>query len=388
MFLFDRSRHGRQEYASGNSSPVVIWKTDLRTNPIYGAESTTVIDENGNLYFGSHSGNFYSLDKDGNIRWTYSTSEKIYASPVLVKNRVVVAGGDGYLYCFALNGQLEWKFDLTKRGGKMSKKKKIDNILHLPFTYDFNKKRNIVYKCWSSPNIIDDRIYVTAYGVGFYCIDLDGQEVWKYDLGFPRFQLSGVAINKDNSIFLASRSGKVHSFQPDGKLIWERVIRKNWEPWGNPVACDITGQAYFFFSKKEKKGLIHCTDFSGKKLWEKEIGSIRGSCCISWDGKAIFCCDLDGWIYRIKAQNGEIENKKKITNTKRGLWITPTIDVEGNLMLSTKDSPHSGRVIKMNPDFEFIWEFQTNKVLSIPVLRENGEILFGSWDGSYYCLKS
>jgi outer membrane protein assembly factor BamB len=329
MFLFDKSRHGRQKFASLDNSPSVFWKTDLRTNPVYGAESTTVIDTDGNLYFGSHSGNFYSLDKNGKIRWSFSTSEKIYASPIIIKERVLVAGGDGFLYCFGFDGELKWKFDLGKQGGKMSKKKKIENLLHMPFTYDFNKKRNIIYRCWSSPNLIDDKIYITAYGVGFYCIDIDGKEVWSFDLGFPRYQLSGVAINKDNLIFLSSRSGKIFSFKPDGSLRWERLIRKNWEPWGNPVVCDITDRVYFFFSKKEKHGLVYCTDISGNKMWETEIGSIRGSCCVSWDGTSIFCCDLDGWIYRIKAQTGEIENRKKITNTKEdyGLRLQLTLKV-------------------------------------------------------------
>lgn len=386
MFLFDKSRHGRQSFKSTDSQPKVKWKTDLRTNPPYGAESTAVIDEDGNLYFGSHSGNFYSLSKIGEIRWVFTTKEKIYSSPLLKNDSVIFAGGDGFLYCFSLSGDIKWKFDLAKQAGKMFRKKTLERWLHIPFTYDFEKKKNITFKCWSSPNIIDDKIYISGYGKGLYCIDLEGREIWSHDLGFPRYQLSGVAINEQNTIFLGSRSGKSYAFTPDGKKLWEIGVRKNWEPWGNPVVCNLKQRVYFFFSKRESSGVIVCTDFAGNQVWELGIGSIRGSCCVSHDGESIFCCDLDGFLYRIDTNSGKILKKNKITTTKRGLWITPSLDSAGDILLSTKDSPNKGRVIKFDRSLNIIWEFSTNKVLSVPIVLKSGEILFGSWDGYYYCI--
>ena len=386
MYLFDKSRHGRQNFKISTNKPKLKWKRDLRTNPTYGAESTAVIDDLGNLYFGSHSGNFYSLSKIGEIRWTFSTSTKIYSSPVLIEKLVFFAGGDGILYCLDLEGNLVWKRDLTKPSEKMFKKKTINKWIHFPFTYDFHKKRNINYKCWSSPNYFEENIYITAYGKGLYCINLRGEVIWSFDLGFPRFQLSGVAIDQEGNVYCSSRSGCIYSFKKNGILNWKILIKKNWENWGNPVFCDIKKFAYFFFSKKEKEGLLVCVDPAGQILWKLELGSIRGSCAISKDGESIFCCDLDGYIYRVSSKNGEIEVKKKITEAQRGLWITPTIDLNSNILLATKDSNTTGRVILMNPDFEFIWEFNTNKVLSIPIISQEGDLFFGSWDGYYYCL--
>ena len=386
MFLFDKSRHGRQEKIAFTHIPYIKWKTELKTNPLFGAESTAVIDENGNLFFGSHSGNFYCLNSKGEIKWSYSTSEKIYSSPLLLNNKVIFAGGDGYLYCLDVDGNLIWKFDLTTPSKSMFQKKTINKLLHLPYTYDFNKKKIIEYKSWSSPNFINGKILITGYGKGLYCLNENGEILWSFDLGFPRFQLSGVAINRDNKIFCSSRSGKIFSFNENGVKLWGKTIKSDWENWGNPVVCDIKEQIYFFFAKKEKYGIICATDFFGNEIWTQKFGSIRGSCTISWDGNYIYCCDLNGFLYKIETSSGIVKLKKKITNAQRGLWITPTLDLNSNILLSTKDSNTTGRVILLNDNFESIWEFESNKILSIPVIGNSGEIYFGSWDGCYYCL--
>ncbi|MCH6202190.1 PQQ-binding-like beta-propeller repeat protein [Aquiflexum sp. LQ15W] len=386
MYLFDKSRHGRQNFRAFTSKPSIKWKTDLRTNPIFGAESTATIDKYGNLYFGSHSGNFYSISNIGEIRWTFSTSTKIYSSPLLIEDNIFFSGGDGFFYCLDLLGNLKWKFDLTKASGGMFKKKTLNKLLHLPYTYDFYKKRNIDYKSWSSPNFNNGKLFITGYGKGLYCLNIEGSVLWSFDLGYPRYQLSGVAIDNAGNIYCSSRSGKIYSFEDGGKLRWERTIKKNWENWGNPVVCNLKNQAYFFFSKKEISGLIQATDFLGNLKWTINIGSIRGACSISWDGEFIFCCDLDGFIYKINSSDGQIVKRKKITDAQRGLWITPTIDENSNILLSTKDSQNSGRVILMDDNFEFKWEYYSNKILSIPVLNSSNEIYFGSWDGSYYCI--
>ncbi len=388
MFLFNKFRNARQKFAVGNKEPSLKWKSFLNTFPTYGAESTAVMDSEGNLYFGSHSGNFYSLDNKGNIRWTFTTKEKIYSSPLMVKDKIYFAGGDGYFYCLNNQGQLQWHSDLSIQKGKLKSSKKINFLTHFPFTFDFNKKKNITYRSWSSPNYTDERIFITGYGVGLYCFDPFGNIIWKYDLGFPRYQLSGVAIDEIDNIYCASRKGFAYSFTKEGNLNWRKKIKLFWEPWGNPVVCHINNLVFFFYSKGEKKGLISALDYQGNIKWEKNIGAIRGSCAVDQEGKYIFCCDFNGFIYKIDALNGTTIQKKKINQAIRGLWITPTLDSQGNILLVTKDGKNSGRLIKLSPDLEISWEYHNHKILSTPVLNESGDIFFGSWDGHYYSLKT
>ncbi|UCS92955.1 PQQ-binding-like beta-propeller repeat protein [Echinicola marina] len=388
MFLFNKYRNAQQDNVSGNKTPVINWKCFLNTNPVYGAESTAVLDQKGNLYFGSHSGNFYSLDNKGKIRWSFLTKEKIYSSPLLLGDRVYFAGGDGFFYCIDLDGNLQWLIDLSKQKGRLKNSKKLNSILHFPFTYDIQKKKNIIYKSWSSPNYTDGRIFITGFGTGLHCFDEEGKSLWKYDLGFPRYQLSGVAIDDNDHIFCASRRGFAYSFTKEGGLNWKKKIKAFWEPWGNPVVCKIQNTIYFFFAKGEKKGWITALDNKGNLKWEKEAGAIRGSCAVSRDGTHIFLCDFQGFIYKLDATNGEIIRSKQINSVSRGLWITPTLDGDNNLLLATKDGKSSGRLIKLNQDLEIIWQFENNKILSVPVINKSGDIYIGSWDGCYYSLKT
>ena len=83
---------------------------------------------------------------------------------------------------------------------------------------------------------------------------------------------------------------------------------------------------------------------------------------------------MDGFIYNLNSDTGEVLRRSKITYCKRGLWITPTIDSDGNILLATKDSIDSGRVLKLDRKFNVIWEYKTNKVLSVPVILQNGDV--------------
>jgi len=388
MFLFNKYRNSRQEFSTGSLEPQIKWKRFLNTNPAYGAESTAVMDTEGNLYFGSHSGNFYSLDHNGNNRWTFTTKEKIYSSPLLLEDKVYFAGGDGYFYCLNLEGELQWFKDLSQQKGRWKNSRRLSLITHFPFTYDLQKRRNIIYRSWSSPNYTQGKIYITAYGIGLHCFSPEGKLLWDFDLGFPRYQLSGVAIDENDQIYCASRRGYAFSFSHDGLLNWKRKIKLFWEPWGNPVVCTINKTAFYFFAKGEKKGLLCALDYRGNIKWIKPTGAIRGSCAISRDGAYIYHCDLQGFIHKLNALDGTTLVEKKLTNTSRGLWITPTLDKEGNILLSTKDGKFKGRLIKLSPDLEIIWQFYNNKILSVPIINERGDIFLGSWDGCYYSLKT
>jgi len=64
MFLFDKHKSSRQLFSSGSQIISVRWKRYLNSYPPYCAESTAAIDSDGNFYFGTHSGAFYSLNKN------------------------------------------------------------------------------------------------------------------------------------------------------------------------------------------------------------------------------------------------------------------------------------------------------------------------------------
>lgn len=390
MFLFDKTRHGRQRYASGNLVTGVRWKTFLNTHPAYGAESTAAFDRVGNLYFGSHSGNFYSLSPDGRIRWAFSTKKKIYGSPIVGDDAIFFAGGDGYFYSLSLEGHVRWIYDLCpgyrgRRGRALR-----SWITHLPFTFNPALRQVILINSWSSPNQIKCGFLITGYGKGLHCVDKEGRLLWDFDLGFPRNQLSGVAVDHNDRIYCAARSGTAYALSPDGRMLWKRLCLRFGEPWGNPVVAPEADRVLFFYSRVESKGAIFAYDLGGELKWSFSCSTIRGSAAISADGQSAYFCDFRGYLYCLSLENGREIEKVRIGRPRvaRSLWITPSLDNRGNILLSTKDGPHQGRIIKLNKGLDEIWTWTTDKVLSVPVVGPGGEIYFGAWDGYYYCLET
>ena len=130
-FLFDKSRSGRLRFGKGKMGPFeLVWRCRLPSYPPRAPESTPAFDDEGNLYFGSHDCCFYSVDRDGKLRWMYKVgNQKVYSSPAISEGKVVVASGDGRLFCFALDGQLQWIYDICDLAYFENKRRHKNGIL-------------------------------------------------------------------------------------------------------------------------------------------------------------------------------------------------------------------------------------------------------------------
>lgn len=383
MFLFNKYRTSKQSGLTGDTIDV-RWKTNLLSHPPKGAESTAVIDNVGNIYFGCHNGLFYSLDCNGKIRWSFSTSTKIYSSPVLFHNRVYFAGGDGYVYALDVStGAAQWIFDLGK--GYRNRKQK---LMNLPWTYSLPRRKNMDTYCWSSLLLLDNMLFITGFGKGAYCLDTEGNEIWSIDLGFPRFQLSGMVADDENRVYFASRSGYFYCIDIKGNIIW-RISIGNYNVWGNPSFNEKQKDIYLPISQGENTGSILSISKNGDINWKLNLQSaIYGSVAINERNNILYCGDFKGFLYEINAESGIITQRKQLSSATRALWTTPTIDNDGNIYITTKRSNTEGDIIKMNSKFDEIWKFPLGKALSVPVILSNGDIIAGSWDGYYYCFRT
>ena len=74
--------------------------------------SSPAIGPGGTVYVGGFDGALHALDpKTGEDRWSYTTSDHIYASPALGERSVYIASADGSVYAFDLRGVLRWRYD-------------------------------------------------------------------------------------------------------------------------------------------------------------------------------------------------------------------------------------------------------------------------------------
>lgn len=396
-FLCDKHRSARLKFRKGTlKEPVPLWETRLPHDPPAAVESTPAIDNDGNLYFGCKDGCFYSLDSTGKLRWMFNSRHSIYSSPLLTEDGLLVfASGSGKVYCLTTSGELKWVYNLVTNGS--SQRRMAEYLIrvkwHLairPSARTLEQMRIASMHSWASPNMDSmGRVFVTGTGIGLHAIDITtGNAAWTYDLGSPRKHLSGVALGLNEEIYVASQQAAAYCLDGDGRLNWKVSLPAGYNAWGNPSFDTEARQAYFPTSRGEADGWVFCLDETGRVRWSTRIqGGIRGSIAIPKSGDAI-CCSLGGELVFLDRESGGITKTIQVSSAVRALWTTPSIDLDGHVLLSVKDTYTTGRVCCFNANGDELWSIKTKKVLSTPIVDSKSRLYFGTSGGTFACYQT
>jgi outer membrane protein assembly factor BamB len=390
-FLFDRARTGRSPFAIGDlPQPEILWRCRLPNDPPMCPESTPVFDGEGNLYFGCHDACIYSVTASGELRWRRPTGNKVYSSPTIVDDRLIlIASGTGELRCLDREGSLVWSHDLcdlTPLGvGPRRVLHRLRARLQRPYYH-----AKLTTRCWASPNV-DARgnVYITGFGIGLHALRAeDGELLWVHPLGGPGNHLSGVAIDSTGRIYAAAQRDRLTCIDRDGNAIWSRRAPSGFDAWGNPSLDETRRSAYFTLSRRDREGRVVATELRGDLRWEARLpGGVLGSAAVHPDGQ-LLVASLNGRLYRLDASSGEILGDPLLGHAERGMWTTPAIDAKGRILVSTKTSWKHGALHCLSAEGEPIWKVDLGKALSTPVVDARGRIYVGTWDGEMVCLQS
>lgn len=394
MFLFDKERTGRIPFQHNFSErPVEEWKITFKQDPIRCAESTPVIDENGNLYFGSHNGSIYCVDKNGRVKWQFVTEFKVYSSPLLVDDKIYIGCNRSTLLCLNLDGELVWKYDGYLAFAKKSKLKRlyINWFNFLKYDYEFKKFRYI--NTWTSPNLVGNHsIAFVFYGLGLVLLDKNSGVIrWQKDLGNPSFHLAGVAVTSDqgvDKIAVCGQNSGLHLFDESGKLLWKKKAFSGSNAWANPSidaeeCCIYHSESYY-----NKKCILYKTDYNGNILWKREFPfGCRATVGISKSNFIVFL-GLNGVTYFLDKKTGKENASLKIASSDRGLWTSPAIMDNNFTLINTKKSVKEGSLVCLSPKAELIWEINYAKALSVPTMDMQGNLYTATWAGDFYKFKN
>ncbi|WZL82830.1 PQQ-binding-like beta-propeller repeat protein [Vallitaleaceae bacterium 9-2] len=392
MFLLDEQRTGRLKHRIHSYELTPEFSFTLRAYPLKGPEASPVFDADGNIYFASHDGCFYSISSQGQLRWMFNSGKtKNYGSPSISENYVIFTSGEGNVHCFTTQGELMWTYYLGAYFDAISNRylRKMRKGINALATYDWHTKKFRLNKCWSSPLINKNQILITGYGIGLHCIDLiSGQCEWTFDLGMPRYPLSGVAIDEDNNIYVAANRHRLYGLHANGQMKWEYTLKENYMFWGNPTV-DIEHQSvYFTGGIGEDRGIVLCLGYDGQLKWKKELaGAIRGSVSISYENYVVLGT-LSGQLMALNKEDGSIIFSHRLTQAKRGLWTTPSIDLDGHILITTKDSNTKGRILIFNSEGKQKSSLDIGKALSVPIVDQKGIIYVGSWNGTMMAIST
>lgn len=167
------------------------------------SQSSPVIDQQGNIYFGADDGKVYCLNASGEVQWTFAVDtagaeeSRIRSSPAIdSQGNLYVGAGDGFLYSLTANGALRWKFQT-------------------PEAVD------------STPAIDrSNQIYFGSRNGSLYCVDQGGELVWSTYLGDIFY--SSPVIDDNGFVYATYFGGQgkslVIAFAPGGVEVWQTQI--------------------------------------------------------------------------------------------------------------------------------------------------------------------
>lgn len=313
------------------------YKTFWERIGVGGSITTRPIVHNDTIYFGACDKNFYALGLDGKEKWRFATNGTIQSYAAVMNNLVYFGSGDRNLYCLDTEtGRLVWKFGSSGHIGGSP-------VLHNGRVYfgsadgnlyalDASNGKNIwVFRtphALLTPLIKDDRIYAGFEGAALYCLNINGELLWKFNAN--NWIAAWPAAHDDDTIYFGSADKNLYAIKTNGDLKWRCNAK-------DVVFCPIFDNGRIYFGCADNK--IYCIDPDRKVVWDfKAEDSVSN---ITIDGNIVYFGSYDNHLYAVGKDSGKL-----------------------------------------------LWKFETNGfVHTNPTVYKNF-VIFGSWDCNLYCLSN
>ncbi len=344
-FRGDRARRHRSAFAGPRSSPETRFVWDAG-GPV---EAMPAISREGDVIVASLSGRVARLSPAGAAVWTVELGERIYASPLLIGDSVLLGSDAKRVIALVLaTGKKRWELDVdgeadtaaaeTPEGGVVIAAGRILYGLRADGAVRFRLK--LPRKIYASPTLAEDgTVYVGAQDHRLYAVSPRGAVTWSRDLGGDVD--CSAAVGDDGTVYAASDAGQVVAFDPQGN-----------ERWRTPVGGFVRG------------GL---TVSRGGAVLAGTYGP--GPRVVALDAAT----GAERWTFRIQGTGAP----------EFGIHGAPLEDPDGNLYFGAHDDSvyaidHAGRLR---------WSFATHGDVDAPLAIGPGGVLYaGSDDGHLYAL--
>jgi len=205
-----------------------LWKTRLGGFTI---GEITYID--GKIFVGGWDGRLYALANDGKILWSYYAGNTAAGCATYIKetNSIIFATWGGYLYNLTLDGRLLWK---TVCEGTIQPRYHFETHFGTIYVGSGDTHSGALWaidaktgkSIWKyptfgriqEPRILGDMILGAALDKNLYTVGKDGRLLWKFHadgcLNAPPAHLHGL-------IYQPSWSGHLYCLDENGQLVWK-----------------------------------------------------------------------------------------------------------------------------------------------------------------------
>ncbi len=187
-----------------------------------------------NIYIGSRDGHLYALNpENGSEAWRVKTGDVLVSSITICNDKIIFGSFDGNLYCVNSDGKELWRFktgaEINCRFSYPVSENKIffpsfDNFL---YCVDIESGREVwrfktgKYGSTGSPTLYKGVIYHGSRDGFFYAIDAkDGKDIWKIIISESDNPISTKPLVIDDKIYFGTDDEKVYCLNLDGNILW------------------------------------------------------------------------------------------------------------------------------------------------------------------------
>ncbi len=348
MQCHDLHHTGRSTYSTADNQGLEKWRFKCFDGVSNHVDGGVVIGDDGTLYFGDSSYNFYALNPDGSLKWKYRTGGPITSAPAIAEDGTLYVGSwDDYLHAvYSTNGTRKWTFYANDAS--------ID----------------------SAPTIArDGTIYIgTLWSLGnggkLHAVNPDGTEKWRFQTGDA--VSSSPAIGDDGTIFFGSYDTYIYALHPNGTLKWSY---KTGDQVRGPPSIANDGTVYI----GSFDGYLYALNPNGTMKWKCGVGHYGTETNPSFGSDGIIYVGRQ-YLYAIYP-NGTIKWSFDMGPGRSIHTSSPAISADGTIYVGTHIYDVSaGEIIAVNPDGTERWRkmISLHWVDSSPCIGEDGTVYIGS----------
>lgn len=253
--------------------------------------------------------------------------------------------------------------------------------------------------------IAGGRIYFGSYDHYLYCLDMDGNLIWRFR---SRDMVNSTPLVRDNVVYFGSKDQNLYALDADtGRMLWKFWTHGAISPspvWHRGViyigsfdknlyAVSEQGKLLWKFKTEDflidpvavhddiiylpstDKNLYALTT-EGKLLWKFRSFGPFASGPVAHDGRVYVGCS-DHNLYVLDAKSGALVWKYKTRNI---IYGRPAI-ADGRVYVGSCDQ----NLYALTLDGTLIWKFRARGLAMRPLIRGDA-IYFGSWDCHMYAV--
>lgn len=313
------------------------------------------------LFTANTAGQVYALNlKDGSKVWTFQTEGKVYSTPEVWKNHLLVGGSDHKIYCLdARTGILKWSYEaekavlgspLIEKGvafiGASDGRFRAFDLRSGRLLWDFEGVKGHVS---AKPLLYQGKLYFGSWGNDFYALDpKTGTKIWEWSNGSRSRMLSPAAcypVGSNGRVFIVAPDRYMTALDAQtGEVIW----RANDEKKSGARVRESMGLS-------EDRRLVYAKTMDGNLLgfstrqdtmeiaWRSALQlpyELAPTAILANNG-IVFVPSHSGLLSAIDARSGAVLWQYRISNA----MINPMLTIKNNsIVASTMD----GKIVKIN----------------------------------------